>query len=174
MTDEADRMTNVLLALPSCATSSATRLARSLGLPRGTVTYHIQRLQEKGLVTGYTPTVTPRTFGDPYLVRVSIDPRQYEIREDLEATVIALRDFLLAGIRHAPLSLYVYQDQEDNALQVNCVTMTTDIKLLVESIYREQNIAKEIITTIPLNEAYGFPMYSKFSLGGHGIQTGGE
>ena len=77
MTDEADKMTNVLLALPSCATSSATQLARSLGLPRGTVMYHIQRLQKKGLVTGYTPIVTPRTFENPYLVRVSIDTRQY-------------------------------------------------------------------------------------------------
>jgi hypothetical protein len=122
-------------------------------------------------VTGYTPTVTPRTFGNPYLVQVSIDPTQYEIREDLEATIIALRDFLLAGIRHAPLSLYVYQ--EDNVLQVNCVTMTHDIKSLVESIYREQNIAKEIITTVPLNEAYGIPKYSRFSLGGHGIPAEG-
>jgi len=174
MTNEADKMTNVLLALPSYATSSATQLARSLGFPRGTVTYHIQRLQEKGIVTGYTPIVTPRTFGDPYLVRVSIDPKQYEIREDLEATIIALRDFLLSGIRHAPLSLYVYQDQEDNVLQVNCVTMTSDIKSLVESLYREQNIAKEIITTVPLKEAYGIPKYSKFSLGGYDIQTGGE
>jgi hypothetical protein len=117
--------------------------------------------------------VTPRTFGDPYLVRVSIDPRQYEIREELEATVIALRNFLLAGIRHAPLSFYVYQDQEDNLLQVNCVTMTSDIKSLVESLYREQNIAKEIITTVPLDEAYGIPKYSKFSLGGHSIQVEG-
>jgi len=173
MTDEADKMTNVLLALPSCATSSATRLARSLGFPRGTVIYNIQRLQKKGIVTGYTPTVPPQTFGDPYLVRVSIDPKQYEIREDLEATVFALRDFLLAGIRHAPLSLYVYQDQKDNVLQVNCVTMTRDIELLVESIYREQNIAKEIITTVPLKEAYSIPKYSKFSLGGHGIQAEG-
>jgi len=58
-------------------------------------------------------------------------------------------------------------------LQVNCVTMTHDIELLVESLYREQNIAKEIITTVPLNEAYGIPKYGKFSLGGHGIQAKG-
>ena len=153
-----------LLALRKCARGFPASLARELEIPRGTARDRIRMLEEDGIVTEYTPVVNPKTFGSPYLIQIEVDPDSYKISEDLEATIDSLKEFLNAGIGHAPLSFYVYQDTENDVWKIHCQTMTFNIDFLIESLYREQNIARECISCVSLLDADGVPNYSKFSL----------
>jgi DNA-binding Lrp family transcriptional regulator len=155
--------TSTLLTLRKCARSFPAALGRILDIPRATALYRIRKLEEDGLVSGYIPMVDPTLFGPPFLVQVLINPKQYQFPEELQSTITSLIEFLKTGIGHAPLTIYVYQGQEQDYLQINCITMTPDIKGLVTSLYREQNIARDSITTLPLNDAHGVPVYSQFS-----------
>ncbi|MHA1862927.1 MAG: hypothetical protein ACTSWA_04085 [Candidatus Thorarchaeota archaeon] len=155
--------TTTLLTLRKCARSNAAALGRTLDIDRKKALYHIRKLEMDGLVSGYIPEVIPTVFGTPYLVRILINPKQYQFAEELESTISSLINFLKTGIGHAPLTVYVYQAQKQDDLQINCITMTTDIEVLTKSLYRKQNVAKDTITTHVLNQAHGIPMYSKFS-----------
>ncbi|MDF1541281.1 MAG: Lrp/AsnC family transcriptional regulator [Candidatus Thorarchaeota archaeon] len=151
-----------LLTLRDCVTSSPATLARLLDIHRTTARYRIQVLQDEGYVTGYTPIVEPSHFGKPYLIKIQIDTRQYQFKEDLTTTIEALREFLQTGIGHAPLSVYVFKESK---LQiVHCVTMTKNIEKFCDSIYHEQNIARENIEHMDLQDADGIPGYTVFSL----------
>ncbi len=160
-TDE-QRMTT-LLTLRDCVTSSPATLARALDIHRTTARYRIQILQEEGYVRGYTPIVTPTLFGKPYLVKIKIDPKQYQFDEDLQTTLASLKEYFQSGIGHAPLSVYSYK--EKSMWMVHCITTTAGVDKLCDSIYHEQNIARENIEYIPLHDADGIPGYSMFSLG---------
>jgi DNA-binding Lrp family transcriptional regulator len=153
-----------LLTLRKCARSFPAAFGRALDIPRATALYRIRKLEEDGLVTGYIPMTVPTAFGTPYLVRININPKQYQFHEELQSTINSLVDFFETGIGHAPLSIYVYHDQEQDVWQVNCITMTSDIKRLTGTLYREQNIARESILTFLLNDAHGIPMYSYSSI----------
>jgi len=153
-----------LLTLRKCARAFPASLARELEIPRATARKRIMSLEEEGVVTEYTPIVSPKTFGDPYLVQVEVNPEDYKISEDLKETIQSLKEFLLAGISHAPLSFYVYHDVENDVWKVHCQTMTFNIDLLMESLYREQNIARDCLSFVSLIDAEGVPNYSKFSL----------
>ena len=155
--------TSTLLTLRKCARSFPAALGRALDIPKATALYRIRQLEEDGIVSGYIPMVDPTVFGSPYLVRVLINPKQYQFSEELQSTITSLLDFFQTAIGHAPLSCYVYQSQEKENWEVNCITMTHDIKELATSLYREQNIARDSITTFPLNYAHGVPVYSQFS-----------
>lgn len=153
-----------LLVLRKCARGFPASLARELKIPRTTARDRIQILEEEGTVTDYIPIVTPKTFGNPYLIQIEVNPFDYTLSEDLEATVDSLKKFLNAGIGHAPLCFYVYHDSENDVWKINCLTMTFNIEYLTESFYREQNIARECISYVSLIDADGVPNYSKFSL----------
>jgi len=155
-----------LLALRKCVRGYPVSLARDLEIPRTTASDRIKTLEQEGIVTEYTPVVSPKIFGSPYLIRIEVNPESYKIQEDLEATIDSLREFLNAGIGHAPLCFYVYHDTDNDVWKVHCQTMTFNIDSLIESLYREQNIAREYISYVSLIEADGVPNYSKFSLRG--------
>ena len=155
--------TDTLLTLRKCARSNSAALGRVLDISRANALYRIRKLEEEGLVMGYIPEVVPTVFGTPYLVQVLIDPNQYQFQTELESTISSLIEFLKTGIGHAPLTVYVYQAQKKNEMQINCITMTTDIETLAESIYRKQNVARDSISVHSLRDAYGVPMYSQFS-----------
>ena len=153
-----------LLTLRKCARAFPASLARELEIPRATARKRIKSLEEDGIVMEYTPIVSPKTFGNPYLIQIEINPEDYKISEDLEATIRSLKEFLNAGISHAPLSFYVFHDTEYDVWKVHCQTMTFNIDLLIESLYREQNIARDSLSFVSLIDADGVPNYSKFSL----------
>ena len=153
-----------LLTLRKCARSFPAAFGRALDIPRATALYRIRKLEEDGLVLGYIPIAVPEIFGTAYLIRININPKQYQFHEELQSTINSLVDFFKTGIGHAPLSIYVYNDKEQDVWQVNCITMTSDIKKLTDALYREQNIARESIFTFLLNDAHGVPMYSYSSI----------
>lgn len=155
--------TATLLTLRKCARSNAAALGRALDISRANALYRIRKVQEDGLVSGYIPEVVPTVFGDPYLVQVLINPNQYQFQAELDSTISSIIDFLKTGIGHAPLAVYVYQAQEKEDMQINCITMTTDSEALTESLYREQNVARDSISSHLLKDAHGVPMYSQFS-----------
>lgn len=159
---EVTEWADTLLALRSCARSFPARLGRHEDLPRATARYRIKRLEEEGIVTDYIPVAKPQVFGTPYLVTVRVNPKDYQFKEDLIDTVDSLREFVQSGIGHAPLVFYVIRGPED--WQVSFVIVTSNIEAFSESLYREQNIARENIETIQLSEVDGIPNYSKFSL----------
>ena len=153
--------TKTLLALRECARSNAACLGRSLDIDRKKALYHIRKLETDGLVSGYIPEVVPSVFGKPYLVQVRIDPQQYQFKTELESTITSLMDFLKTAVGHAPLAVYVHKIKSE--LQVNCVTMTTDIDALKINISRKQNMAREAVISHLLEQAHGIPMYHQSS-----------
>ena len=155
--------TDTLLTLRKCARSNSAALGRALDISRANALYRIRKLEEEGLVTGYIPQVVPTVFGTPYLVQVLIDPNQYQFQTELESTISSIVEFLKTSVGHAPLTVYVYQAQETKEMQINCITMTTDIEALIESLYRKENVARDSISTHLLKDAHGVPMYSQFS-----------
>jgi DNA-binding Lrp family transcriptional regulator len=160
----ANHKEDTLLTLRTCARGFPMALARALEIPRSTARHRIHALEEEGIVTGYTPVVTPQTFGSPYLIQIDINPADYKINTDLHDTVIALKEFFNTGIGHAPLSFYIFKDSECDLLRVHCLTMTFKINQIIDDIYHKQNIARENICYTVLEEAGGVPNYSKFSL----------
>jgi len=118
-------------------------------------------LEEEGIVVGYTPQVIPSVFGKPYLIQVIVDSKLYQFQTELESTIVGLIDFLKTGVGHTPLSVYVQKNQ--NKLQVNCITMTTDIDALKINISRKQNMAREAVISHLLEQAHGIPTYHSSS-----------
>jgi DNA-binding Lrp family transcriptional regulator len=155
---------DTLLTLRNCARGFPATLARALEIPRSTARHRIQALEEDGIVRDYIPVVRPETFGRPYLIQVEINPEDYKFSGELESTVDALKEHLQAGIGHAPLCFFYHTDPECDLLRINCVTMTLNINNLVDTLYNEQNIARENIGIIDLDLANGIPDFSKFSL----------
>jgi len=153
--------TDTLLTLRDCVKSHPAALGRALDIPKSTALYRIRKLEEDGLVLGYTPEAIPSVFGKPYLIQVSIDSNLYKFQSELESTIMGLVEFLKTSVGHAPLSIYV--DKKPNKSQVNCITMTTDIETLKTNIYRKQNMAKDSVTAHLLDQAYGIPMYNRAS-----------
>lgn len=159
-----DLKEDILLTLRTCARGFPMALARELEIPRTTARRRMQALEKEGIVTGYTPVVTPQTFGSPYLIQIDINPDDYKISSDLDETIRALKGFLNSGVGHAPLSFYFFKDSETDLLRVRCLTMTFNIDQLIDEIYHRQNIARENISYTALDDADGVPNYSKFSL----------
>ena len=160
----ADHKEDTLLTLRTCARGFPMALAKAMEIPRTTARRRIQALEDEGIVTGYTPVVTPQTFGSPYLIQIGINPDDYKISSDLVETVEALKEFLNSGVGHAPLCFYYFKNSENDLLLVRCLTMTFNIDHLIDEIYHRQNIARENISYTPLEDAEGVPNYSKFSL----------
>ena len=152
---------DTLLTLRNCARGFPATLARALEIPRSTARHRIQALEEDGIVRDYMPVVSPETFGKPYLIQVGINSEDYKFSGELESTVEALKKHLQAGIGHAPLCFFYHTDPECDLLRVNCVTMTFNIDHLVDTLYNEQNIARENIEVIGLDFADGVPDFSK-------------
>lgn len=151
----------ILLTLRDCARGNAACLGRALDIDRVKARYHINKVKDDGLVLGYTPEIDPTLFGTPHFVQILYEPKLYRFPTQLEDTISSLIEYLKEGIGHAPLTVYVYKTQEH--LQLNCITMTTDIEALVNNLYHEKNIARETITTYELEQAHAVPMYSKHS-----------
>ena len=168
----ANHKEDTLLTLRTCARGFPMALARALEIPRSTARHRIQALEEEGIVTGYTPVVTPQTFGNPYLIQININPDDYKISSDLDDTIQALKEFLNTGIGHAPLSFYFFVDSDTDLIRVHCITMTSNVSNLIDEIYHRQNIARENISYTALEEADGVPNFSKFSLRQEGDQVG--
>ncbi|TET10470.1 MAG: hypothetical protein E3J86_05615 [Candidatus Thorarchaeota archaeon] len=155
---------DTLLTLRNCARGFPATLARALEIPRSTARHRIQALEEDGIVQDYLPLVRPETFGRPYLIQVGINPEDYKFSGELESTVDALKEHFQAGIGHAPICFYYHTDSDCDLLRINCVTMTFNINHLIDTLYNEQNIARENIEVTSLDFANGVPDFSKFSL----------
>ena len=158
-----DKEKETLLTLRNCARGFPATMARSLEIPRSTARHRISALENTGVVKGYMPVVRPEVFGLPFLIRIEIDPEDYKLRGDLEATIFALKNHFQAGIGHAPICFYCHGDSDSEITRVNCVTMTLNVMYLVDILYKEQNIARENIAVTNLNLADGVPDFSKFS-----------
>jgi hypothetical protein len=116
------------------------------------------------VVSGFIPIVTPEVFGKPYLVCIHLDPKEYQVSEDLDVTINGLLEFFQEGVGHAPIAFYVFVDKESGVWQVYCVTMVKRIESLLDNLYYKQNIAREFITTTSLERIDGIPNYSEHSL----------
>jgi len=159
-TNQSAQRTITLLALRDCATSSPATLSRTLNIPRSTARYQIQKLQDEGIVTGYTPIVNTEIFGDPYLIRIRIDPHQFKFKEDFDALLAEVSSFLWEGRLHAPLAVFTMEGE----WRVWCITFSQDIEAAVELLCQQQNVAKEDVSIQALEQAQGIPNYSRFSL----------
>ena len=53
----------LLQALQNNARTSQRQLAKQLGVAQGTVTNRLKRLEDDGVITGYTATVSPASLG---------------------------------------------------------------------------------------------------------------
>jgi len=159
-TNKPAQRTITLLALRGCATSSPAALSRTLNIPRSTARYQIQKLQEAGIVIGYTPIVNPKIFGNPHLIRIRINPQQFKFKEDFDALLSEVSSFLWEGRLHAPLAVFTVEEE----WRVWCVTFSQDIEAAVKLLCQQQNVAREDISIQPLEQAQGIPNYSRFSL----------
>ncbi len=164
-------LTNTLLDLRDCVRPSPTRLADAMDIPRTTAQNRIKLLEQEGLVTGYVPTVRHHIFGEPFLIEIDIDARQYQFQEDLKAAISSLRDYMRQCIGHALLTFYVYEQNE--VLHAHAVVVTRDVDRVLDKIYLEQNIARETMKITPLVDAHGIPEYGSFSLTGSQDEDGG-
>jgi len=158
----AEKRTEVLLTLRGCARSWPASLGRKLGLPRTTAGHHIKKLEEEGTITGYTPIVKPEFFGEPYLIRIPINPDDYQFERDSKRRIDTIIEFLNERIDHAPISFFVLSD--DKKMIVNCVTLTRDCNKLVNRLEVELNIAQDDITISELNRIEGVPNYGLHSI----------
>src|SRR5882757_11184415 len=70
--DETDR--RLLMALAHDARISIADLARSVGLSSPSVSERIKRLEEAGVIEGYTLAINPRALGLPIAVWLRIRP----------------------------------------------------------------------------------------------------
>ena len=59
--DETDGL--ILQSLADDARTSTAEIARKVGLSPPSVSERIKRLEEAGIITGYTATIDPRAFG---------------------------------------------------------------------------------------------------------------
>ncbi len=155
------KSTEVLIALKDCLTSSKAGLAKVLGIPRTTAGYHVEILKEKSLVVGYIPIVPSGFFGESYLIQITIDPKIYQVKKDVEDTIIAHREYLQKGIGHAPLCVFV--KKKDDLYLISCITMTFSIDSFIDELCYSQSIAEEYVTHSPLDDADGIPLYSRQS-----------
>jgi len=153
--------TATLLSLRNSVKSSPAALGRALDIPKSTALYRTRKLEDDGLVLGYIPEVIPSIFGKPYLVQVIIDSNLYQFQAELESTIEGLIDFLKTGVGHVPLTVYVHKNQSE--LQINCITMTTDIEALKTNVCRKQNMSTDSVTVDLLDQAHGIPMYNPSS-----------
>jgi DNA-binding Lrp family transcriptional regulator len=157
-----DNQIDTVLGLRECARSTPAALARLQGIPGATARYRINKVEEEGLVVGYTPVVRPGFFGDAYLIKIRLEPKNYQFKEDLVSTVEGLKGFFEEAIGHAMLSFYQYQD--DGVWQVQAVVLVRDADAFTDSLYRRQNIAQESIEVVALDDASGVPTYSQHSI----------
>lgn len=165
------KMTQVLLALREGVRSWPLKVRRELSdIPRQTVEYQIKKLEEEGIIRGYTPIVIPGAFGEPYLLKLSIDPKGYQFQKDAELKIDAISRFFKEAIDQAPVSFFVLSD-ENRKLQVHAVTVTRNHEKLAERLSAELNIAREDISIAPLQRVEGIPDYSKHSILQEGQNT---
>ena len=163
----------VLLALREGARSWPMKVRKELSdIPRQTVEYQIRKLEEDGIVRGYTPVVIPEAFGDAYLISIRINPKDYQFQKDAETKIDAISKFLEEAINSAPLCFFVLSDNE--SLRVQSVVVSTDVGELVDRLSVKLNIAKEDISISQLERVRGIPDYSKFSILQEGQEIGGH
>ena len=97
--------------------------------------------------------------------QISIDPTQYKLKQDLDITIESLKRFLLNGVGHAPVSIFLTK-QSGEEWVLHCVTLTSDRNALIEGLYREENVPREDIRVIEITDIEGVPMYTQLSLKG--------
>ncbi len=164
-----NKTTQVLLALREGTRSWPLKVRRELSdIPRQTVEYQIKKLEEEGIVTGYTPIVIPEAFGDSYLISIPINPKDYQFQNDAETKIDAISKFFEEAINCAPISFFVLS--ENDFLQVQSVVVSTDVEGLVDRLSVRLNIAREDISVSQLERVRGIPNYGKFSI----LQEGQE
>ncbi|MHA1808020.1 MAG: hypothetical protein ACTSX2_10675 [Candidatus Thorarchaeota archaeon] len=160
-----------LLELKDCVRPSPSMLARAMDIPRTTAQGRIKMLEQENSVVGYVPWVTPHVFGSPFLIEIEIDPKEYKFHDDLALAIKSLKEYMKQCIDHALLTFYVYE--KDGMVHIRAIVLTTDIEQVLNRLYREQNIARETMTSIPLKDAYGIPKFGRQSLPQTGRASGG-
>lgn len=160
-----DSKNETILTLRGCVKSAPATMGNVLRISRQAARQRIQVLEEDSIVKGYIPIVSSVIFGIPIHVQISIDPTQYKLKQDLDITVESLKRFLLNGVGHAPVSIFLTKQSVDEWV-LHCVTLTSDRDILVESLYREENVPREDIRVIEIIDIEGVPMYTQLSLKG--------
>jgi len=153
-----------LLELRKYARGYAAGLARELKVPHSTARKRIQSLEDSGIVTGYIPIVSQKVFGSPYLTEFKVSFDQYRFEEDLCDTIGEISEHLAEGIGHAPYAVFNLRNEQERTWSVSCLTLTADIKSLIDRVCRRHNVLPENTGCIPLGEMTGVPMYSRHSL----------
>ena len=83
----------ILRALATDARRSITELAREIGLSAPSVSEHFRRLEEAGVIRGYTANVNPKALGLPFAAYIRIRPMPGQLKKvakilnDLDAVV---------------------------------------------------------------------------------------
>ncbi len=155
--------TETLLTLRECVRSAPATMGSALRISRQASRNRIQVLEDDGTVKGYIPIVSPSVFGTPLHLQIKIDPSQYKIKQDLDATLESIKTHLLNGLGHAPMSIFLTEGSSKE-WTFHCVTVTSDKDALIENIYREENVPKEDVRVTEIADIEGVPMYTHQSL----------
>ncbi len=82
MADEIDHLdARLLLALRAHPRVGLVEIARRLGVARGTVQARLEKLQARGVITGFGPEVEPARMGYPVMAFVSLEIVQGRLEE---------------------------------------------------------------------------------------------
>lgn len=90
MTDDIDRV--LITALMEDSRRSLKALAQLSGLSSPSVAERLRRLEERGVLKGYTVEVDPRAFGYQLQAIVRIRPLPGRLQE-VEREIVAIREF---------------------------------------------------------------------------------
>ncbi|MNO88201.1 HTH-type transcriptional regulator LrpC [compost metagenome] len=90
MTDEIDQM--LIAALMEDSRRSLKALAQISGLSSPSVAERLRKLEERGVITGYTVTVDPRAFGYQLQAIVRVRPLPGKLHE-VERQIQAIPEF---------------------------------------------------------------------------------
>jgi DNA-binding Lrp family transcriptional regulator len=94
VTDALDaRLIELLTARPRVGVLEASR---RLGVARGTVQARLDRLQERGVITGYGPDISPAALGHGVMAFVTLEIRQAGGHEPVAGRLAAIAEVLEA------------------------------------------------------------------------------
>ena len=136
---------DLIAALNAHPRAGVLELSRLLGVARGTVQAHLQRLHDAGIVTGYGPEVDLRAAGYPVQAFVTLEIAQGaldEVAAELDPVPGVLEAYATAGAGDVlcRVAAHSHEDLQQTLLKVNrsphIVRSTSVIVLSVVIPYR--------------------------------------
>jgi DNA-binding Lrp family transcriptional regulator len=111
--DELDaRVLALLSAEPRIGVLEASR---RLGVARGTVQARIDRMQDRGVITGYGPDIEPAALGHAVTAFVTLELRQHGGRADVAEQLAGIEEILEAHTITGPGDMLCRVVARDNA-----------------------------------------------------------